>query len=103
MADQSKRKDAGKLRLDLVPQEWIDGLAAVCQMGAEKYAPWAWVKNPMDQWRCEASALRHVSAWRRGEEVDAESGLDHRLHAAWNLLASYYYDLKGLNDDSEKS
>lgn len=99
--DQSKRKDAGKLRMDLVPAEWVMGLAAVSQMGAEKYAPWAWVKRVMEPWRMKASTLRHTYAWIGGEVLDAESGLDHRLHAAWNLLASYYYDVNGMVTEGE--
>jgi hypothetical protein len=90
--DQTLRKDAGKLRLDLVPPEWIEGLAAVLQMGAEKYEPWGWHKRPMQKWRMIASRRRHALASDKGEILDPESGLDHRLHAAWNLLADWYYD-----------
>jgi hypothetical protein len=68
-------------------------------MGAEKYAPWAWAKRPMERWRMLASAMRHMSKAAQGEKLDEESGLDHRLHAAWNLLADYYYDQKGVERD----
>ena len=86
--------------MDLVPAEWDEGLASVCEMGANKYAPWAWAKNPMESWRMQASALRHIAKWRKGERVDEESGLDHRLHAAWNLLADWYYDLYNMREDN---
>lgn len=95
---QKMRKDAGKVRMDLVPAEWIIGLAEVCTMGAEKYEPWLWTKG-MPRWRLIASNLRHTYAWIRGEHKDAESGLDHRLHAAWNLLVDYSYDVRRLPRD----
>lgn len=93
--DQTLRKDAGKLRLDLVPGAWIEGLARVLQMGAEKYEPWGWAKRPMAHHRMVASRMRHELASDAGERLDPESGLDHRLHAAWNLLADWYYDEVG--------
>ena len=95
-ANQNLRKDAGKVRFDLVPPEWDVGLAAVCQMGAEKYSPNGWIENPMEHWRVEASMLRHENAFRRGEKLDPESGLHHLLYVAWNALALYYYEEKGL-------
>jgi hypothetical protein len=98
-----KKLDTGKLRMDLIPPEWDEGLAQVLQMGAEKYAPNAWIENPMESWRVEAALMRHVAARRRGETVDAESGLDHWLHAAWNCLCLYYYELKGLTPDTKSN
>lgn len=65
-------------------------------MGAEKYAPWAWRENPMKREVMEDSMLRHISAWRRGETNDTESGKHHLLHAAWNCLIQVYYEKKGL-------
>jgi len=95
-----KKFDLGKLRMDLVPEEWLIGLAEVCQYGADKYSDWAWAKNPVERHRLFAAAKRHIAAFRMGEQFDAEAKelanveLDHRVMAAWNLLADYYYDLK---------
>jgi hypothetical protein len=96
-ADQTKRKDAGKLLLDLVPPEFMEGLAIPFMYGAEKYAPNLWKKNPMEQYRCLNSAQRHINSFRKGEQFDPEAlelgwEIDHRLSAAWNLLVDWYYD-----------
>lgn len=90
----TNRQVTGKARVDLVPLEFVEGLAAVFEMGAKKYAPWAWARNVMPRWVMYASLIRHVAKSRR-EKLDEESGLDHRLHAAWNLLVDWYYDEYG--------
>lgn len=96
-----KKLDGGKLRLDLVPAEWIEWLGRVCQMGAEKYSPWAWAKNPMEPWRVEAALMRHVGEYRKGNWLDDESGLPHLVHAAWNCLCLVYYREKGLEPKND--
>jgi hypothetical protein len=95
--DQARRFDAGKLLLDLVPPEFMEGLAIPFMYGAQKYAPNLWKKNPMEQFRCINSAQRHINAFRKGEQFDSEAQalgweIDHRLSAAWNLLVDWYYD-----------
>jgi hypothetical protein len=99
--DQTKRLDNGKLELDLFPPQWMEGLTRVLMYGASKYAPNLWRKNPMEQYRCLNSAQRHINAFRKGEQFDAEAlelghELDHRLMAAWNLLVDWYYDTEGV-------
>lgn len=86
----------GKLRLDLVPQEWIHWLGQLLHFGAEKYDANLWRDNPMEHWRMEASLMRHLDAYRLGEKMDAESGLPHLVAVAWNALALAYYEEKGL-------
>lgn len=91
--DQTLRKDAGKLRYDLIPPEWIEGLVSVLQMGAEKYEDNGWRKRIMEDRRVLASGMRHREAYRKGQKYDEESGLHHLLHSAWNDLCLYYYDI----------
>lgn len=92
-----------KLRVDLVPLRFIEGLAEPFAYGAKKYEPWGWLKHPMSRWIMKGSARRHVIK-SDYELIDDESGIDHRLHAAWNLLVDWYYDVEGIereatNDD----
>ena len=79
VGDQSLKKDAGKLRLDLVPPEWIKGLAQVLQMGAEKYEDNGWRNRVMERDRMYAALQRHLLDRRLGVVFDDESGLDHQM------------------------
>jgi len=82
MAKAAVKHDTGKLRYDLLPFGAIDQIVEVLNFGAEKYAPNNWQSLPDFQARYFAAALRHLSKYQQGEQVDAESGLSHLAHAA---------------------
>lgn len=84
--------DTGKNRLDLVEPEFIENVGKVLTFGAEKYAPnnWQKVEDPVD--RYYAATLRHLLAWRRGEKIDPESGLNHLSHVATNIMFLMHFD-----------
>lgn len=86
----AKTYDAGKLRFDLLPPEWEQGLAQVMTMGAAKYADRNWEKG-LDWGRRYSSLRRHLNAFWAGEDFDPESGLHHLVHVAWNALAIYTF------------
>lgn len=71
--------DAGKIRMDLVPQDALMMIAAVFTYGAIKYDEWNWVKG-MRVGRIMAALDRHKAAFLLGEELDDESGLPHLAH-----------------------
>lgn len=82
--------DAGKNRLGLV----IGGFAAALQQvgqvgtfGAQKYSPNGWLQVPDGAQRYTDALYRHLLAHQQGEATDADSGLPHLAHAAWNALA----------------
>lgn len=85
------RHNAGKPRVDLVAPSIMTAIAAVAAFGAEKYAARNWEKG-MEYGKVYASLMRHLMAWWQGEEVDAESGLPHLHHVAWNVQALVEYD-----------
>lgn len=101
------RFNAGKLRWELLPVEWQEELVKVFTKGAVKYQAENW-KNSIGtedshQFKQDrlGSALRHIAAYRKGEHIDPETvaGAEeipthHLAHAAWNLLAILYYDIK---------
>lgn len=60
-------------------------MAEVLRYGADKYAARNWEKG-MAWGRLLAAALRHLTAWARGQESDAESGQRHLAHAACCVL-----------------
>lgn len=89
MSDKDKlgRKfDQEKGRWDLMPFEPLEEVVEILTYGAIKYAPnnWKYVKNSLE--RYTAAAFRHLSAWRRNEPIDPETGKRHLAHALCNLI-----------------
>lgn len=76
------KHDDGKLRYDLCPPEWGEALAEVMTGGLAKYTPGSW--RNVESCRYEAALMRHLTAWRKGEIADAESGLNHLKHVMAN-------------------
>jgi hypothetical protein len=96
-SDQTQRKDAGKLRMDLIPPEWLIELSKVLTFGAKKYEANGW-KEGMNYSRCLAALKRHLVKWELGETLDDESKCHHLSAVAWNALALMYYDLHERSD-----
>lgn len=84
--DEGRKDDATKLRYDLMPAIAEAKVVEVLTYGAKKYAPDNWRQVPDWRARYLAALLRHVAAWRMGEEIDPESGLPHLAHAVCSLL-----------------
>ncbi len=87
--------DDDKLRYDLIPPEFLAGIAEVLTVGAAKYEPNNWRKNK-ELWRYEAAAMRHFEAYRGGEYFDPETGLPHLFMASTNLM--FLSSLTGQNE-----
>ena len=79
------KNDAGKLPMDLLDPEWLEGVAAVLQFGAEKYEPHNW-RRGLEWSRFYAGIQRHLNAFAKGEEHDPETGLSHLHHASCGLM-----------------
>jgi iron-sulfur cluster repair protein YtfE (RIC family) len=78
--DDASKTLAGLLK-DFAPA--LLDVAEVGTFGAKKYARGNWLKVDNGLERYEDALWRHLL--QHGK--DPESGLDHRAHAAWNLLA----------------
>lgn len=109
--DKALRYNNGKNMLSLVPTELIEGVGKVLSYGASKYT----VKNEQGEivvdgrnnWRSGLSWTsvidsleRHLLAFKKGELVDMESGLEHLSHAATNIafLLNYQHSHPELDD-----
>ena len=93
------RYNNGKPDFSLIPLCTMADEARVWAYGKQKYAAWNWAKG-MDWSIPYACAIRHLSAWQRGEEIDAESGLPHLAHAMCNLrMLTLYKDVFPAGDD----
>lgn len=101
------RLNAGKLRVDLLPPEWLWALADVMTQGAKKYEPRNWELG-MGWSSMIGCIFRHVLKFMAGERYDGPgydkakgtTGCHHLAMAAWNCLALMTYDLRkiGKND-----
>lgn len=78
---EARKDDQFKTRLDLIPPEVILELGKVLTFGATKYDANNWQKLPDFEDRYYAAALRHLMAWRLGQNFDEESKLLHLSHA----------------------
>jgi len=85
------KHDTGKLRYGLIPPIAEMEMVKVLTFGAEKYSVNNW-KNVDDLSRYVDAALRHISAYRLGEQKDNETGLHHLSHAMCCL--SFIVDLE---------
>jgi hypothetical protein len=98
MSQPFTKHDAGKLRLDLISPEFLEGLGAILTLGAVKYSPKNW-QNCTEPFERYYSALqRHLLAFARGERTDAESGRSHLYHAAACLMFLEHFERTGALD-----
>ena len=72
--------DFGKPPLDLISVEANIQEAMVLDFGRKKYDTHNW-RTGMSWSRVIGAALRHISAFNRGEDKDPETGLSHLAHA----------------------
>ena len=80
------KADEGKLDWSLLPLEPVEDVVRVLMAGAVKYTPGNWKKIPDHERRYYNAAMRHLTAWQKGELVDAETGISHLAHATCCLL-----------------
>jgi hypothetical protein len=72
--------DQDKPRMELLDAHAIEQLALVLTYGATKYTDHNW-RRGLSKTRLIAAALRHLFAYLRGEDRDAETNLSHAAHA----------------------
>jgi hypothetical protein len=92
------RFNTGKSRVDLIPGDALLSLGEVFRVGAEKYSERNWEKG-MSWNTMLASMLRHTFLFMSGQDRDAETGLLHTQHIAWNALALLTYQLRSAGTD----
>ena len=118
--ERAKRFNKGKTRHALIPPNFKEALADVYTKGAHKYSiymdksgnkikgeyiphkdvgNYELIEDASDNWRkgqtwmeCMDSVMRHIEAWKSGEDFDQELGTYHLANAAWGLasLVEFY-------------
>jgi hypothetical protein len=75
---------AGALKtpLGLIPPYAMEQTAWVHKLGADKYGEMNWRKTGVCASTYVNAILRHLNAWRDGENLDPESGISHLAHVA---------------------
>ena len=81
-----KKNDQGKTRMDLIPFGSLEEIAKVLTFGAKEYGPDNWKRVEDSVARYEAALLRHITAYKKGEMNDPDSGLPHLAHAGCCLM-----------------
>lgn len=89
-----------KVPLGLIPPHAMEQTAWVHKLGSEKYGIFNWRRTGVCASTYVNAILRHLNAWRDGEDLDPESGISHLAHVACscNILMDAEYCGK-LQDD----
>lgn len=75
----AKKFDMEKPDLSLLPREFLEQVALAFMHGEKKYGRYNY-RLGMDWHRPLAAAMRHLTAFNAGEDLDSESGLSHLAH-----------------------
>ena len=94
--DIGPKYDEGKLQYSLIPPIATKALAEVLTFGAKKYLPNSWQKVPDAERRYLDALMRHLDAYRSGEEFDPESNLSHLSHLLCNASFLLHFQNKRL-------
>lgn len=79
------KHDQEKPDMSLLSPYAMEAIARVMTFGAKKYSRDNW-RGGIAYSRLIAAAMRHISAFNRGEDIDPESGLSHISHALCCLM-----------------
>lgn len=94
-----KKYDGAKNDLALLPFDALEAAGRVFTYGAAKYQDrsdnWARVEEGRD--RYTSALLRHLCAWRQGEESDPETGESHLAHLAACALILLARQARGID------
>jgi hypothetical protein len=92
-ASTGRKFDSGKPQYGLLPPNALKSIVEILTFGAEKYEPNNWKRVPDAQRRYFDAAMRHLWAWKDGEQNDPESGKNHLAHAGACILFMLSRDL----------
>jgi hypothetical protein len=76
---------AAKPQLHLVPAVLTEQAAAALATGATRYGIRNFRATKVRASTYVSALMRHLDAWREGEDLDPESGLSHLAHVAANV------------------
>lgn len=99
-----RKFDGGKLEYGLLPPHALEETVKVLTFGAQKYERDNWIKVSDSKRRYFDALQRHMWAWKKGEQIDPESGLHHLAHAMCCLMFLYEHDtIYSVDNDEVKN
>jgi len=102
LGDMGRKYDDDKLEYGLLPPLALEETVKVLTFGAKKYERDNWKQVPDSKRRYFDALQRHIWAWKKGEQMDEESGLHHLAHAMCCLMFLYEHDIMySINDDED--
>jgi hypothetical protein len=93
--------DQDKPMMSLVRPEFTEGVAKVLTFGAQKYAPWNWAEG-IEYSRLLSAMDRHMNAFKKGENLDPETGLSHLYHASCCLMFLSCFEEWGKTENDDR-
>lgn len=89
------KHDDDKTQYQHLSPKFIQEMAEITTQGAKKYGGGNYLKGDEQALnRLYDALMRHLMAWRSGEEVDLESGKSHLPHVACNAMMIYALEYK---------
>ena len=89
------KHDDGKTQYQYLSSKFIKEMAEITTQGAKKYGERNYLQGDEQAlMRIYDALMRHLMAWRSGDEVDPESGKSHLSHVACNAMMIYELEHK---------
>lgn len=89
------KHDDGKTQYQHLNPSFIEAMAEITTQGAKKYGGGNYLKGDENAlMRIYDALMRHLQAWRSGEQVDQESRKSHLGHVACNAMMIYNLEKK---------
>ncbi len=93
------KHDQDKPDLSLLPKEALEAMARAFMHGEKKYGRYNF-RAGMDWHRPLAAALRHLTAFNEGENIDPESNGSHLGHALAAIAMITVYQVQNVGTDT---
>ena len=89
---EGRKKDADKLRFDLILPEFEEAMAHVLTHGAKEYGANNWQKVAGAKARYTGALQRHLNQYRKGYMYDLDSDCNNLAQIAVNAMFLYWFE-----------
>ena len=89
---EGRKKDADKLRFDLILPEFEEAMAYVLTHGAKEYGANNWQKVAGAKARYTGALQRHLNQYRKGYMYDLDSDCNNLAQIAVNAMFLYWFE-----------
>ena len=99
---EGRKKDADKLRFDLILPEFEEAMAHVLTHGAKEYGANNWQKVADAKARYTGALQRHLNQYRKGYMYDLDSDCNNLAQIAVNAMFLYWFEWQPHSLDKAK-